>query len=362
MESHPTAWSGTIVGRRARIGLRFKAPLDTPPELLFSVLSGEGSDVAITASRTRLLADNTGAIYGVTLPDGFVRSVRTHLAVAGGGLGPELGYGADYEILDLMPASVNGLLPITFMRKNRIRHAGTLQFMVEQVSTSPEYGHFVQIEAVKVLAYLAIEDGEPKTIDAALRLLDAQFARLEGLPTAKGSSKEHPRHILISLRFIRILGALMNGQPKEALEDMGALQEHVSEVVAAPITAYNLGLALLLHAWILARGGKTAEALRVAEAIIGIFRAASATMPSAKSKIFAELGMTLQSATVAIDIISGLMGRQALDWDGTLSSVTMARRFSRLTTNEAIERFGRRLEEAAALVALQQGESELLAG
>jgi hypothetical protein len=359
MESHTQAWSGTVTGRRARIELRSETPLEAPPALRFSVTPGDGPSVVMAASRVRALPN--GAVYGVTLPDGFVRSVRTHLSDAEGTLGPELAYGPDYEILDLMPASRNGLLPLTFMRKNRIRHLGTLQLMAEQVSTSPEYSPFVQIEAVKVLAYMAIEDTSPEAIMAAIRLLDAQFARLDGLPEAKGSSKEHPRHILISLRFIRILGFLMIGRPQDAIDDMTSFGAYVSQVSAAPITAFNLGLTLLLHAWILARGGESAEAMRIAESIVGIFRAAASTMPSAKSKIFAELGMTLQAATVAIDIYTGLKGRQPLEWDGPLSALNMARRFSRLTTNASMERLGQQLEAAAAYVAERRSAQEQLA-
>ncbi|MDB5378034.1 MAG: hypothetical protein JWR00_2480 [Rubritepida sp.] len=361
METYPQAWSGTITGRRAQIELRSDTPIETPPALRFSVTPGDGPPLVMKASRVRPLP--TGAVYGVTLPDGFVRSVRTHLLDDKGELGPELPYGADYEILDLMPVSRNGLLPLTFMRKNRIRHLGTLQLLAEQVSTSPEYGPFVQIEAVKVLSYMAVEDGAPDAIDSAIRLIDAQVARLHTLPEdKKGSSKEHPRHILISLRFIRILASLMNGRPQEAMEDMASLAEHVPQVPVAPITAFNLGLALVLQAWILARGGETEEAVRISEAIVGIFRAAAANMPSAKSKIFAELGMTLQSATVAIDLVSGLKGRQPLEWDGTLSATIMARRYSRLTTNASVERLGRRLEEAAAYVAARHGTRDRLAG
>lgn len=361
MEAHPQAWSGTITGRRARIEIRSETPLERPPELCFSVTPGDGAPLVVKASRMRTLP--TGVVYGVTLPDGFVRSVRTHLSDGEGGLGAELAYGADYEILDLMPVSRNGLLPLTFMRKNRIRHLGTLQLMAEQVSTSAEYSPFVQIEAVKVLAYMAIEDGTPEAIDNAIRLLDAQFDRLGTLPgDKKGSSKEHPRHILISLRFIRILASLMNGRPQEAMDDMASLEEHVPQVPLVPITAFNLGLALILQAWILARGGEAEEAIRISEAIVGAFRAAAMNMPSAKSKIFAELGMTLQSATVAIDLISGLKGRQALEWDGTLSAVIMARRYSRLTTNASIERLGQRLEEAAAYIAAQRTTPDRLAG
>jgi len=359
MEAHPQAWSGTVTGRRVRMELRSETPLERPPLVRFSVMPGDGPPVIMAPSRVRALP--SGAVYGVTLPPGFVRSVRTHLSDLEGTLGPELAYGPNYEILDLMPESRNGVLPLTFMRKNRIRHLGTLQLMAEQVSTSPEYGPFVQIEAVKVLAYMAIEDTSPEAILTAIRLLDTQFARLDSLPEAKGSSKEHPRHILISLRFIRILGLLMIGQPQDALDEMTALEAHVGQVSEAPITAFNLGLTLLLHAWILARGGESAEAIRISEAIIGVFRAAASTMPSAKSKIFAELGMTLQAATVAIDVNAGLKGRQTLDWDSTLSALSMARRFSRLTTNSSMERLGQQLEAAAAYVTERRVGQERLA-
>jgi hypothetical protein len=227
--------------------------------------------------------------------------------------------------------------------------------MAEQVSCSEEYSPFVQIEAVKVLSYMSIEDGSPELIGRALELLERQFSRVDWDRSRKGTSKEHPLHITISLRFIRLLALLTLGRYEEALEEMAGFDVHVDAVASTPIIAFNLGLGLILHGWILARGGDTPAAIPRLQGVIATFRSAAQSMPAAKSKIFAELGMTLQGATVAIDLINGSRGRLTLEWNGYHGALRIAKHFSRLTISSSQERMASALEAAAQMVAVRRG-------
>jgi hypothetical protein len=352
MEPKQQAWSGTISGRRARIELRGDTAPEGWPRLGFLVIPGLGQPILMPPSEVQASAD--GTIFTFALPSGFIRSIRTHLLREDGTLAEELPYAADYEIRDLMPASLKGVLPVTFMRKNRIRHLGTLQFMAEQVSCSEEYNPFVQIEAVKVLSYMSIEEGSPELVAWALDLIDRQFSRINWDGARKGTSKEHPLHITISLRFIRLLALLTLGRYEEALAEMVGFDTHVDAVASTPIIAFNLSLGLVLHGWILVRGGDTQAAIPRLQGVIATFRAAAQSMPAAKSKIFAELGMALQGATVAIDLINGSRGRLTLEWDGYHGALRIAKRFSRLTTSASQERFAAALEAAAEMVAVRR--------
>lgn len=289
--------------------------------------------------------------WGFPLPEGLVKS----LTVLPAADGPELETGPDFELTDLLPEAPPDGLPAVFVRKNRIRDVPTLRFMVEQLLESPAYGPLVKTEAVKVLGYMAVEDGDSDFVIWALALLDTKLAQASGdFTSAKGSSKQHPVHVEISLRFIRVLALLSLGRYEEALAEFALMAAHDEAVGKVPIIAFNLSQATLLSGWILARGGETEAAEARLKAVIAIFRAAAQTMPSSKAKLFGELSTSLQAATAASDLLAGLAGRFSLDWEGQHGPNLIAQRFSRLTTSASQQRMAASLAQAAQFVAARR--------
>ncbi len=347
-EPHPqSSWRlgrGTVTGRRVFFELLGPEDAAVPP-LRVTVALADGSGVELTGKALRPSPRKPGNI-AFDLPPGLVKAVRVELA--GDPPGSALPAAPEFEIGDLLPAAEDGRLPSVFLRKKRIKHVGTLRFMAEQLLESDQYGPLVKTEAVKVLGYMAVEDGDPQAVEWALSLLDAKLAEVrERFRSVKGSSKENPTHAEISLNFIRNLALLSLGRYAEALALMTDFTRHEASVAQAPIIAFNLTQALLLHGWILARAGQSEAATQQLRAVIAVFRAAAQNMPTSKAKMFAELGASLQAATVACDLLAGLTGRSVMEWAGYHGAMNMATRFSRLSTHASQARLAEHLEKAA---------------
>lgn len=334
---------GTVTGRRVFLELLGPEELSIPP-LRVAVAFADGSLVEIPQGALRP-SPRKPCNIAFDLPPGLVKAVQVEWAADAPGTA--LLTGTEFELADLLPDAQDGRLPPAFLRKSRIKHVGTLRFMAEQLLESEQYGPLVKTEAVKVLGYMAVEDGEPQTVEWAMGLVDAKLADVrEQFRSAKGSSKENPTHAEISLNFIRNLCLLTLGRHAEALDLMADFTRHEASVAQAPIIAFNLTQVLLLHGWILARAGQAEPAARQLRAVIAVFRAAAQSMPISKAKMFAELGASLQAATVACDLLAGLSGRATMDWAGYHGATSMAVRFSRLSTQASQIRLAARLEEA----------------
>ena len=299
-----------------------------------------------------LTSDMRNPAFKIVLPTEpqFLKSVCVFARLSGNVL-QEFGYGTDYELHDLLPETDGERLPSSFVRKDRIKHAGTLRFMAQQILQHCSYNLFVKIEVVKILSYIAVEENEQDGLSWVVGLLDEYYPRAVEFKGTKGSSKNNRIHVECSLLFVRLLVLLSSDEYDRVQEDWSTFYELRTEVSTAPIIAFNMALSLAMYGWALARGGKTAEATTIFAAIIMIFRAAAAAMPASKAKSFAELNASFQAAIFAVECLTEIRGGRT-DWSGDrLGAVAIVTRFSRLSGREANQRIGEKLEAFAAQLA-----------
>lgn len=348
--SQPIAIRGIIRGGRAHIYIQISEGggwgLD---HFQFVADLDDGGSMALPPRRIAF-KHSTMVQAIVPAPSRGLKAVRV-LLNRGDGV-REVQYASEYELGNLLPDDDGRMLSV-FIKSNRIKDAETLRFQATQIAESERHGFPAKAEVLKILAYSAMEELDESGMEHSLLRID-QFLSYNYNKGHKGHSKLNPDHMARSLQFIKTNLYLLLRRFDEYHDTMMNMRESVPLVTNAPIIAFNLSLALLVNAWILTRAGRTDESAELGKMVVQVFRLAAANMPAKKPKGFAEIGMSLQAASYAINLINISEGREEASWNDVDSAEMLAERFSRLTTPKSVAAIARRYEEAAQHLAPRQ--------
>lgn len=287
------------------------------PDGVQSIAASTVRDGQLDGHRARLRAP---------APPGILSAVRVR-PVSAREADLAVSYAEAYALHALFPEDEGEEVPTALSRANTIRDVETLEFVVAQMLAHDRYSSYAKTEAVKKLAYMAMQTGEVEQVRRAIELIDAQLPQVAEFKAPRG--KKHPTHLRVSFLFIRMLAYVVVGDFPAALADMATLHELRAEVGEAPLVGSNLSRAVLIYGWVLAAGGETERAVIVFNDVIAMFREAAACMPARRQRPFLELNTTLRSAGQAINYQIALRGRSG-PWEKACPAFQVASQYSRL--------------------------------
>lgn len=234
-----------------------------------------------------------------------------------------------YRLGNLLPVTPKDLSNIVFHRSSRIKEPETLSFVMDQIYRSSWNGYFERIEAVKILAYQALETVDTDAMPECLERTRKALAWVPHLPHEFGIAKTSRYQSRISLLYLRYLLRLFMGDDRGALKELRILGSSIESVAECPIAAYNLVLALLVRGQLMAMAGDGRNAKVCWSEVIRVFRTAAANMPSRTPSTFVELTISLEAAKQASFALAELRSKRVDPISG-LTTQKIAANFSRL--------------------------------
>ena len=349
---------GLIRDRQAVIGLT-----EVEPGLCLQVkIAGEGRlpetsiNLPLAPYKGTMPADWPPHILAAELPGGTVVSAVPIIEKDGSHIPVEIG--SHYVLHVLLPKDKAALSKYMFHRRSRIADTETLVFMLRQILNSGRHSPLHKLEAVKILAYRALESLEPEQLTSVYELVDRGFEetakyRYE-VAVAQGVVFQESRYqATVSLRTVRWYTSMLLGKFDQAFEDAEWLMASLPQAYQCPTISYNCAITVLAYGQIFRMAGDTAKAVAAFDAVVGFFRAAAAEMPSQPPATFREVTVPFQAALAASEGVRHMSGKSTKG-DPDVTPTRIAEDFSRFRTKGSRQAYAAAMEAAATFLAAKQ--------
>lgn len=277
-------------------------PPSGPPEAALLQIAWRGPSETwvstdLTRGHTKRLSDGRiRAILKLPPLGGALHAVRLEPLPGGGKL--EVTKAIEARLSRLFPSTDAEYVAAMQSYRTRWGNIKTRHFLAEQVVRWFEGASEHRIGATLIMAYKAVELGDPVCLDEALQALDTAFGWARDLP-ADWHPRRNGEHLEISLLTARWHVEIALDRVGQAHDTLDRLRQVARGLTNHATAAYSASKGLLMLGWLEWRKGEEASAEACWLETVAMFKMAVRDADPRKTVLFRELTHSLEAAALA---------------------------------------------------------------